>query len=861
MNQFYKNSKVTLIFGLLFLLNIWYQMGYTQDFYDCGTDILHQKRLQTDIAYMKAHNTLNAETYRLMSERPRKIRAVQTIPVVVHIIHLPGTPLNTGENISNLQVITAISHLNDAFRKQGVYAVGANAVDTEISFCLAQRDINGNSTDGIEHIPSNLSNLDMSQDAVLKALTQSPNLFPSTDYMNIWIVKDICNGANCNVAGYSTLAASHGSALDGFVCEANYFGTSTNNSKVAVHEIGHYLNLYHTFQNTGVPCVNNDCLADGDQICDTPPDNSYFTCNVSNTCNTDVNILDPNNPFMTNQNDMIENYMDYSGLGCMNTFTANQKMRMKAALNGIRASLLTSQGCEPVVFCGVTAGFISSATSVLLNTTITFNNTSTGATSYEWKINGMPFSTAANTSYLFSNAGAYEICLTSTNGGCTTTQCQTITVNSLIITPIGSYLQAITNLVGNNLQISNISINCNTSMPTPSIANYNAGLTNIGLTQGIILTSGSAYGAIGPDNSSGAGICVGTLGDALLDNISSAGTYDACTIEFDIVPNCDTLRVKYMFGSEEYPEFVDSYNDIFAFFITGPGFAPNTNIALIPGTNNPVSIYNVNNGTGNVGPCVNCAYYVDNTGGVDIQYDGHTTILQAKVGITLGASYHLKIAIADAGDCSLDSGVFLEADGITCNTPPWGPLAIAFSDFAAVLTQKNPYSAKISWKVNSNEGVFDYEVQRKMANEKDFVAIGNMAVADTNYAYQDAKLLPNQGETAVQYRIKAIDFNGGYTFSEIENIYLFDEKQPFSAITFPNPANDRLILQLSSTELDASLQISLANSMGVTSSVAYARDFNNVEIDISDFAEGVYYLILINGNGDKWIDKLVIIRK
>ena len=138
------------------------------------------------------------------------------------------------------------------------------------------------------------------------------------------------------------------------------------------------------------------------------------------------------------------------------------------------------------------------------------------------------------------------------------------------------------------------------------------------------------------------------------------------------------------------------FNDAFAFFVAGPGITgpysspggfPNgsVNVALIPGTTTPVTIDNVNNGFSatepSTGPCDNCAYYVDNSSGPATQYDGYTTVLATEFAVTPCETYHIRLAIADAGDDQFDSGVFLEGGSFTAgggvtveietsNTPP-----------------------------------------------------------------------------------------------------------------------------------------------------------------------------------------------
>jgi gliding motility-associated-like protein len=220
----------------------------------------------------------------------------------------------------------------------------------------------------------------------------------------------------------------------------------------------------------------------------------------------------------------------------------------------------------------------------------------------------------------------------------------------------------ISSLIGQGMTVSNINLNC----PAAAYGTFsNGNTTNIGITSGIMLTTGSCANVIGPNNITSAGTCNGTsFTDPQLVALEPAATYDPCILEFDIIPECNTLTISFVFGSEEYPEFVGAgFNDVFGFFITGPGpacqsgFYNNTNVATLPNNSTLVSIDNVNNVT-------NSAYYVDNTGGTTIQYDGFTTVLTRTILLCPCQTYHWKLAIADAGDCIYDSGVFI--DFLTC---------------------------------------------------------------------------------------------------------------------------------------------------------------------------------------------------
>ncbi|MEP7171315.1 MAG: choice-of-anchor L domain-containing protein [Bacteroidota bacterium] len=202
------------------------------------------------------------------------------------------------------------------------------------------------------------------------------------------------------------------------------------------------------------------------------------------------------------------------------------------------------------------------------------------------------------------------------------------------------------------------------------------GNCNLGISGGILLTSGSSLIAAAPNTGTGQGIDVGLGGDTDLTTLTTGTTYDACVLEFDFIAVSDTAIFNYVFASDEYSDYVGTaFNDVFGFFISGPGILGKQNIALIPGTTMPVAINNVNNGFAMgipTGPCENCAYFYDNV--IDTfttAYDGLTTVLTATAAnIQPGQTYHLKLAIADVGDHVFDSGVFLEAGSFRIAGPP-----------------------------------------------------------------------------------------------------------------------------------------------------------------------------------------------
>ncbi|MDO9510142.1 MAG: choice-of-anchor L domain-containing protein [Bacteroidales bacterium] len=285
---------------------------------------------------------------------------------------------------------------------------------------------------------------------------------------------------------------------------------------------------------------------------------------------------------------------------------------------------------------------------------------------------------------------------------------------------------------------------------------------------GILLTSGNALLAIGPNNLPGAGANTGNPGDPDLNIASGTTTLDACILEFDFVPQFDTIKFRYVFGSEEYHQYVNSINDVFAFFITGPnpagGTYNKTNIALIPIVNQVVSINTINFGSSGDCPpgngCVNCQYLINNCqSGKSIQYDAYTVVMTAKAAVVPCSTYHLKVAIADAVDRILDSGVFLEAGSFSSpgvavtpvySTPGNAQVAVESCSYTDLqITLPFPFAAGYWFVFDSIKGTATNGVDCNLINDSIFFPAGITVQTIQIYPIMDGITEPD--ETLIFY--------------------------------------------------------------------------------------------------------------
>lgn len=370
--------------------------------YPCAASEMQRALFQKDSTLLKRQQALDEDIQQHLLRQAKnpvlRSAAVVTIPVVVHVIHQNGT-----ENINDAQVQSALQHLNDAFAHQGYYGASGTGTSIPIQFCLAQRTPDNLPSNGITRDVSALTEMNMeTQDAALKKLSR----WDAKEYVNIWVVRDINSTAyGAGVAGYAYYASAHGLSVDGVVCEARYFGSSPANDVVLIHEIGHYLNLYHTFEGG---CTNNQCDLEGDRVCDTPPDQAKHTGCLYNSCSTDAADSRTVNPLKSDVNDLTENYLDYSPFSCQHAFTPGQSARMLAALQTVRSSLLESSGCLPPC-TQVIAADIVVPSNIVVGSQVAFKYNGSGATQYEWKLNGTVFSNQQNPNFTFSQPGSYTL--------------------------------------------------------------------------------------------------------------------------------------------------------------------------------------------------------------------------------------------------------------------------------------------------------------------------------------------------------------------------------------------------------------------------------------------------------------------
>lgn len=336
---------------------------------------------------------IEAEIQDYINANPsQRNQAVITIPVVFHIVYS-----TSAQNISDARIMAQLDVLNKDYARLNADAGSTPSVfqgvsaNTNIQFCLAQRDPNGNATTGINRKQTTTSSFS-TNDNIKRSANGGVDPWPASSYLNIW-----SGNLSGGVLGYAQFPGA-AAATDGVVLLYSSIGgpsapgtaTPYHLGRTATHEVGHWLNLRHIW---------GDASCGNDLVSDTPTSQtSNFGC--------------PSFPHVTCSNgpngDMFMNYMDYTNDACMNMFTAGQSARMNATLAGTRASLQTSLGCTPPSgggSCG-TPGSLASGSITSSSATLSWGAVS-GATSYN-----VQYKTAAATTYTNATVTTTSLALT-----------------------------------------------------------------------------------------------------------------------------------------------------------------------------------------------------------------------------------------------------------------------------------------------------------------------------------------------------------------------------------------------------------------------------------------------------------------
>jgi PKD repeat protein len=440
--------KKILLIAALALTNLVQAQTYNR----CGTTE-YQAELEKQNPWITKNREKidrDAVEFAQSGAQDRNSQVVVTIPIVFHVIYSNAT-----QNISNARINAQLERLNLDFAKMNSdttlipLAFRPVASNTQIQFCLAQQDPSGNATTGINRVSTTVTS--WSQNNAVKSTAQGgQDAWNRNSYLNVWV----CNLGG-GLLGYAQFPGGAAST-DGVVVLYSAVGgpgavgtaTPYHLGRTLTHEVGHWVNLRHTFENGCGGTTANNCLTGGDQVCDTPPTStSNFGCPATqNTC-TETAPFPP--PYTSNQNDQTMNYMDYVDDACMYMFSAGQTVRITSCINGSRASLQTSIGCTPPS-AAINANFSASATTIQVGNSVNFTDLSSNSpTSWSWTFTGgtPASSTVQNPSNIvYNTAGTYTVSLTATNA--TSNDTETKTSYITVTTAGGNPCDTVTNFPG-----------------------------------------------------------------------------------------------------------------------------------------------------------------------------------------------------------------------------------------------------------------------------------------------------------------------------------------------------------------------------------------------------------------------------
>lgn len=514
------------------------------------------------------------------SSGQRSQNQVYTIPVVVHVLWS-----TTAQNLSVSRIQSQIDVLNADFARMNADSNSTpvnfrdDAGRSQIQFCLAQRDPQGNATNGIVSKQTTVTSWS-DNDAIKKTAQGGSDAWDVTKYFNIWV-----GNLGGGLLGYAEFPTSSASTTYGVVINYAYFGTTGssapyNKGRTATHEVGHCFNLFHIWGDDGGSCSGSDQVSDTPNQADAT--SSCFTFPKLDACTT------------TGDGIMYMNYMDYSVDNCLNMFTKGQVTRMENALNNLKASLKTSNGCVPVAVQVNDAGTLSITSPVgsmcngTFTPTVTLKNYGSAAltsVTINYKVDNGTVNTYAWTGNLAQNATAVvTLPSVTTTGGAHTFTAYTSNPNG-----------AADGNAGNDSQTVNFSVVTGTPVALPFTEGFEAttfpptGWTlsnpNTNNTWSRISTEGgfgSSTSSARMDNYSGSVDISGQFDDLVTPLLDFSNALTPCSVTFDVsyarydAQNFDSLLVHASTNCGQ------TWNRVYGKGGTGLATAPDNTNAFAP---------------------------------------------------------------------------------------------------------------------------------------------------------------------------------------------------------------------------------------------------------------------------------------
>ncbi len=367
--------------------------------------------------------------------------------------------------------------------------------------------------------------------------------------------------------------------------------------------------------------------------------------------------------------------------------------------------------------------------------------------------------------------------------------------------------------------------------------------SGLGVNAGIILTTGEAFVAVGPNDKMGLSAGYGTFfppgntpfGQFIQTATNNAASFDWSVLHITLVPHTDSIGFKYVFASEEYCEYVGTqFNDVFGFLISGPGISGVQNIAMIPNSASPVSINNLNHLTNsgfyrNNMPADTTFNFCGQSPSTDpmtqwVQYDGTTTVLTASATVIPDSTYEVWIGISDIGDGIWDSGIFLSIESL-CGDSLLSPVS-AFQAVTNGNTVKFDNTTKYAtaWHWDFGDGATSTErfPEHTYANLDQLYTVRLVA---TNYCCADTLYTTVGGMSATGAPV-----------------------QPACRV-YPTRFNDLLTIELPGQVQDARLQLTDVAGKIVLQQLLTGKAVLNT----GTFPAGAYILEISASNGWRWV--------